>query len=107
MQVELAEVQPGKPQRREPARPRMDFTEAENGHMQRLPDISAGTTEVLSLRRDAQPLGALPPEADGGGAAGAGASAGTSEGGGEFLLDRRDVWAADGWDTRSGAFQRP
>ena len=48
-----------------------------------LPDVSQGTTEALSLRpRD-------------GGA------------GHEFFVDRRDVWAAPGWDRDPLLFRRP
>ena len=82
LQEELEEVQPGQTVTREPARPRTDFTEVEGRRVQ-LPDVSQGTTEALSLRpRD-------------GGA------------GHEFFVDRRDVWAAPGWDRDPLLFRRP
>jgi hypothetical protein len=73
---------PGKSIQREPARPRTDFTEV-RGQKVQLPDVSFGTTETLTLR--ARPRGD----------------------GFDFFVDRRDVWAAEGWDRDPLLFQLP
>lgn len=82
LQEELEEVRPGQEVQRDPARPRTDFTEVDGRRVQ-LPDVSQGTTETLSLR-----------PVDGG----------TVD---EFFVDRRDVWAAPGWDRDPLLFRRP
>jgi hypothetical protein len=82
VQEELEAVVPGKAVNREPARPRTDFTEVW-GQKVELPDVSLGTTETLKLQE--QPGG----------------------GGLDFFVDRRDVWAAEGWDRDPLLFRRP
>jgi hypothetical protein len=77
MQDEIDRLKPGTQSKREPARPRIDFTEVE-GQRVELPDISFGTTEVLRCNAE-----------------------------GEVFLDRRDVWAAAGWDEDPLLFRRP
>jgi hypothetical protein len=62
--------------KREPARPRTDFMEVD-GQRVALPDISEGTTETLSMPEEVA----------------------QEEGAPKYFLDRRDVWAATGWDA--------
>lgn len=61
-------MKPGTMKGREPAPTRRDYIERD-GVRTPLPDISSGTVEVLSRSET-----------------------------GDLLLDRRDVWAAPGWD---------
>ena len=77
MQDELDSVKPGSVNLREPARPRIDFTEVERQRVE-LPDISQGTTEALTCTDI-----------------------------GDVFLDRRDIWAAEGWDEDPLLFRRP
>lgn len=77
VQDELDSLKHGSKTTREPARPRIDFTEVE-GQRVELPDISLGTTEALTCTKE-----------------------------GDVFLDRRDVWAADGWDEDPLLFRRP
>ena len=77
MQDEVDSLKPGCKSKREPARPRIDFTEVE-GQRVELPDISQRTTEALTCTDV-----------------------------GDVFLDRRDVWAAEGWDEDPLLFRRP
>lgn len=74
---EIEALRPGEMKGREPARPRTDYTEV-RGQRVPLPDISQGTWEALQMADDGTPM-----------------------------LDRRDVWAAPGWDDDPLLFRRP
>lgn len=79
MQDEIDLLKKGARKTRTPGKPRIDFITQASGERVQLPDISRGTTEELVRPEDS----------------------------GEVFLDRRDVWAADGWDADPMLFRRP
>lgn len=79
VQDEIDLLKKGARKERTPGKPRIDFITQASGERVQLPDISRGTTEELVRPQDS----------------------------GEVFLDRRDVWAADGWDADPMLFRRP
>ena len=91
IQEELKAITSTKPQKRQPERPRTDYQQVGDQRFE-LPDISEGTTETICLLDSSKRSGNA-----------------ISDGSGReptVFLDRRDVWAAPGWDKDPMVFRR-